>query len=130
MATDTRELWIEAGRQDRQYWRDLWRYRELFFFLAWRDILVRYKQTAIGVAWAVLRPVLTMVVFTVVFGELAKLPSGGRALRRAGVRRACCRGSCSRPRSPRRATAWSQNCEPDLQGLLSAARHARERGRR
>ncbi len=57
------ELIIEAGRAESQYWRDLWRYRELFYFLAWRDILVRYKQTAIGVAWAVLRPLLTMVVF-------------------------------------------------------------------
>lgn len=70
-------LIIEAGRTERHYWRDLWRYRELFYFLAWRDILVRYKQTAIGVAWAVLRPFLTMVVFTVVFGRLAKLPADG-----------------------------------------------------
>jgi lipopolysaccharide transport system permease protein len=68
---------IEAGRSDRQYWKDLWRYRELFYFLAWRDILVRYKQTVIGIAWAVIRPFLTMVVFTVVFGMLAKLPSEG-----------------------------------------------------
>ncbi len=66
---------IEAGRAERQYWRDLWRYRELFYFLAWRDILVRYKQTAIGVAWAVLRPLLTMIVFTVVFGKVAGLTS-------------------------------------------------------
>jgi lipopolysaccharide transport system permease protein len=58
------------------YWRDLWRYRELFLFLAWRDIAVRYKQTAIGVAWSVIRPLLTMIVFTVVFGRLAGLPSG------------------------------------------------------
>ncbi len=71
------ELIIEAGRAERQYWRDLWRYRELFYFLAWRDILVRYKQTAIGVAWALLRPFLTMMVFTVVFGRIAKLPSNG-----------------------------------------------------
>lgn len=71
------ELIIEAGRTERQYWRDLWRYRELFYFLAWRDILVRYKQTAIGVAWALLRPFLTMVVFTIVFGRLAQLPSEG-----------------------------------------------------
>ncbi len=69
------ELIIEAGRSERQYWRDLWHYRELFYFLAWRDILVRYKQTAIGMAWALIRPFLTMVVFTVVFGKLAKLPS-------------------------------------------------------
>ncbi len=67
---------IEAGRAERHYWRDLWRYRELFFFLAWRDILVRYKQTAFGVLWAVLRPLLTMLVFTLVFGKLAKLPAG------------------------------------------------------
>jgi lipopolysaccharide transport system permease protein len=71
------ELNIEAGRSERQYWRDLWRYRELFYFLAWRDILVRYKQTVIGVAWAVLRPLLTMIVLTIVFGRLAKLDSGG-----------------------------------------------------
>jgi lipopolysaccharide transport system permease protein len=71
------ELVIQAGRTERQYWRDLWKYRELFYFLAWRDILVRYKQTAIGMVWALIRPFLTMVVFTVVFGNLAKLPSGG-----------------------------------------------------
>jgi lipopolysaccharide transport system permease protein len=70
-------LIIEAGRAEKQYWRDLWTYRELFYFLAWRDILVRYKQTAIGIAWALIRPFLTMVVFTVVFGRLAKLPSEG-----------------------------------------------------
>lgn len=71
------ELVIEAGRTEKQYWKDLWRYRELFYFLAWRDVLVRYKQTAIGIAWALIQPFLTMVVFTVVFGNLAKLPSGG-----------------------------------------------------
>jgi lipopolysaccharide transport system permease protein len=70
------ELVIEARRTERHYWRDIWRYRELFYFLAWRDILVRYKQTAIGFAWALLRPFLTMVVFTVVFSKLANLPSG------------------------------------------------------
>jgi lipopolysaccharide transport system permease protein len=68
---------IEAGRAERQYWRDLWRYRELLFFLAWRDVSVRYKQTAIGVAWAVIRPLITMVVLVVIFGKVAKLPSGG-----------------------------------------------------
>lgn len=70
-------LVIEAGHTERHYWRDLWRYRELFYFLAWRDILVRYKQTSIGVAWALIRPLLTMVVLTIVFGNLAKLPSDG-----------------------------------------------------
>ncbi|MCY7273853.1 MAG: ABC transporter permease [Phormidesmis sp. CAN_BIN44] len=72
---NNRELVIEAGRSESQYWRDLWKYRELFYFLAWRDILVRYKQTAIGLAWALIRPFLTMVVFTIVFGNLAKLPA-------------------------------------------------------
>lgn len=70
---------LEAGRAERHYWRDLWAYRELFAILAWRDVAVRYKQTVIGVAWAVVRPFLTMVVFTVVFGRLAKLPSEGGA---------------------------------------------------
>src|ERR1700704_4396008 len=71
------ELVIERGRADRHYWRDLWHYRELFQVLAWRDISVRYKQAVIGAAWALIRPFLTMVVFTVVFGKLAKLPSEG-----------------------------------------------------
>ncbi|MBS1232664.1 MAG: type transporter [Nitrospirae bacterium] len=71
------KLIIEAGKTEGQYWKDIWRYRNLFYFLAWRDILVRYKQTAIGIAWALLRPFLTMVVFTIVFGKLAKLPSEG-----------------------------------------------------
>jgi lipopolysaccharide transport system permease protein len=68
---------IEPGRQERNYWRDLWRYRELFQVLAWRDLSVRYKQTAIGVLWALIRPLLTMVVFTIVFGRIAQLPSDG-----------------------------------------------------
>ncbi len=70
-------LIIEAGKAEQHYWRDLWRYRELFYFLAWRDILVRYKQTVIGVLWAVLRPILTTAVFVFVFGRLAKMPSEG-----------------------------------------------------
>lgn len=69
------EIVIEAGHTERHYWKDLWHYRELFYFLAWRDLLVRYKQTVIGVAWALLRPFLIMVVFTLIFGKLAKLPS-------------------------------------------------------
>jgi lipopolysaccharide transport system permease protein len=73
------ELLIEPGRANKQYWRDLWQYRELFLILAWRDLSVRYKQTVIGVAWAVLRPFLTMVVFTVLFSKVAKLPSEGGA---------------------------------------------------
>jgi len=71
------DLWIEAGRTEKNYWRDLWRYRELFYFLAWRDILVRYKQTVIGIAWALIRPFLTMLIFTVVFNRVAKLNAPG-----------------------------------------------------
>src|SRR5580704_6562527 len=73
------EVIVEAGRRERHYWADLWQYRELFRVLAWRDISVRYKQTVIGAAWALIRPFLTMVVFTVIFGKLAKLPSDGSA---------------------------------------------------
>jgi lipopolysaccharide transport system permease protein len=72
-------LVIEPGRAEKNYWADLWRYRELFLILAWRDVSVRYKQTVIGVAWAILRPFLTMLVFTVIFGRVAKLPSDGSA---------------------------------------------------
>jgi len=74
---ETSEIVIAADRDDRHYWLDLWRFRELFYFLAWRDVLVRYKQTLIGIAWSLLRPILTMVIFTLVFSKLAKLPSGG-----------------------------------------------------
>src|ERR1700749_414494 len=70
---------VEAGRSERHYWLDLWRYRELFRVLAWRDLAVRYKQTVIGVLWAVIRPLLTMLVFTIVFGRIAKLPTDGNA---------------------------------------------------
>src|SRR5437867_9347678 len=71
------ELIIESGRAEKNYWRDLWRYRELFYFLAWRDILVRYKQTVIGILWALIRPLMTMIVFTFVFSKIAKLPAPG-----------------------------------------------------
>jgi lipopolysaccharide transport system permease protein len=70
---------IEAGRRERHYWLDLWRYRELFRVLAWRDLSVRYKQTIIGVLWALIRPLLTMVVLTIVFGRIAQLPTDGTA---------------------------------------------------
>lgn len=71
------EIIIRAGQAEREYWKDIWRYRELFYFLAWRDLLVRYKQTAIGITWALIRPLLTMIVFTIVFGKIANLPSDG-----------------------------------------------------
>jgi lipopolysaccharide transport system permease protein len=76
-AESSEETVIAANRGSRHYIRDLWRYRELFLFLAWRDILVRYKQTVVGVAWAVLRPLLTMLVLVLIFGRLGKMPSGG-----------------------------------------------------
>jgi lipopolysaccharide transport system permease protein len=72
-------LVLEAGRRERHYWRDLWRYRELFRVLAWRDLSVRYKQTVIGVLWALIRPVLTVLVFTIIFGRIAQLPTDGTA---------------------------------------------------
>ncbi len=76
---DEQVLVLELGRADKNYWTDLWRYRELFLILAWRDLSVRYKQTVIGVVWAILKPLLTMIVFTVIFGRVAKLPSDGNA---------------------------------------------------
>src|SRR3954466_12074811 len=79
MSEHATELVIEAGHTERNYWRDLFRYRELFYFLAWRDVLVRYKQTVIGVLWAVLRPLRTMIVFTFIFSRVAKLPAEGVA---------------------------------------------------
>ncbi len=119
-------LVIEAGRTERHYWADLWRYRELFWFLAWRDLLVRYKQTAIGVAWAVVRPLLTMVVFTLVFGKLAGLPSENvpypvlvfAALLPWQLFATAFAESGQQPR---------QQCELDLQGLLPAPRHPGQR---
>jgi lipopolysaccharide transport system permease protein len=70
---------LEAGRAERHYWRELWRYRELFWVLAGRDLSVRYKQTVIGVLWALIRPFITMVVLTVIFGRIAGLPTDGNA---------------------------------------------------
>ena len=78
-AAITQELIIEPGRTEQRYWRDLWQYRELSQVLAWRDISVRYKQTVIGVVWALIRPLLAMIIFTIIFGRLAGLPSDGAA---------------------------------------------------
>lgn len=77
MSITAKKLKIVAGKSNNQYWRDIWQYRELLYFLSWRDLLVRYKQTAIGIAWALVRPLITMIVFTVIFGRIAKLPSEG-----------------------------------------------------
>jgi lipopolysaccharide transport system permease protein len=79
MKTSEFELIIEPGRTEKNYWTDLWRYRELFYILAWRDLKVRYKQTVIGVAWSLIRPLLTMIIFTVIFGRIAKMPTVGTA---------------------------------------------------
>jgi lipopolysaccharide transport system permease protein len=78
-AKPAHEVVLEAGRADRHYWADLWRYRELFQVLAWRDVTIRYKQTAIGVAWAVIRPLLATLIFSLLMGRVAKLPSDGGA---------------------------------------------------
>ena|ERR1035437_3889165 len=72
-----RVVTIEPGQKERHYWRELWNYRELFVALAWRDLSVRYKQTVIGVIWAVIRPLLAVTIFTIIFGRIAKLPSAG-----------------------------------------------------
>lgn len=69
------ELVIEAGASEANYWKDLWRYRELFYILSWRDVKIRYKQTVVGAAWSVIRPLLTTVIFTVVFNRIAKMES-------------------------------------------------------
>ncbi len=79
MTMESHEIVLEAGRAERNYWRDLWRYRELFQVLAGRDVAVRYKQTVIGIVWAVMRPFLTMLIFTIIFSRIAKLPSEGDA---------------------------------------------------
>ena len=79
MIIESHEIVLEAGRAERNYWRDLWRYRELFQVLAGRDVAVRYKQTVIGIVWAVMRPFLTMLIFTIIFSRIAKLPSDGDA---------------------------------------------------
>ncbi len=71
------EIIIESGRTEKNYWKDLWRYRELFYILAWRDVKVRYKQTVIGATWSIIRPLLTMIIFTIVFSKVAKLPTEG-----------------------------------------------------
>lgn len=75
-ASSTPELIIEAGRAERHYWRDLWRYRELLGFLAWRDIKVRYKQAVLGITWSVIQPAVQVVLLTFVFGKLAQMPTG------------------------------------------------------
>ena len=105
---------------------ELWRFRELLVFLVWRNILVRYKQTAIGVAWALVQPVLTMVVFTVVFGMLAKLPGDGRALRGADVRRSAA-VAVLRKRSHRWQQLRGERGQHGAQGLLPSPVHPAER---
>jgi len=74
---DNADLVIQAGRKDPHYWKNLWKSREIFYFLVWRDILGRYKQTTIGIIWSLVRPVVTVIAFTIVFGKLAKFPSDG-----------------------------------------------------
>lgn len=73
---DSFDIVIEPNRIEKNYWKDIWRYRELFYILSWRDIKVRYKQTVIGVLWSIIRPLLTMIVFTIVFNKVAKFDSG------------------------------------------------------
>lgn len=77
MSEKSKILVVEAGKNEKNYWKDIWKYRELFFFLSLRDVLVRYKQTVVGLMWSILRPTITMLIFTIVFGNLAKFPSNG-----------------------------------------------------
>jgi lipopolysaccharide transport system permease protein len=106
MSANTNELVIEAGRTEKNYWKDLWNYRELFYILSWRDIKVRYKQTVLGAAWAVVRPLLTMLVFTFVFGRLGGLSKPGDIPYPILVFAACCPGNFLQPPYPNPATAW------------------------
>jgi lipopolysaccharide transport system permease protein len=73
------DLVIESGTSEKNYWKDLWRFRELFYILSWRDIKVRYKQTVLGAAWSILRPLLTTIIFTVVFNRIAHMQNPGMA---------------------------------------------------
>jgi len=77
-AAHEQKLILEPGRTARNYWRDLYHYRELFFILAWRDVIVRYKQTTAGAAWALIQPLMSVVIMTVIFGKVAGLPSEGK----------------------------------------------------
>jgi lipopolysaccharide transport system permease protein len=77
--TQNWDLVLKPGRAEKNYWKDIWRYRELFYILSWRDIKVRYKQTVLGAAWSIIRPLLTTVIFTVVFSKIAKLNNPGNA---------------------------------------------------
>ena len=92
------EIVIEPNSGFKHYWQDIWRYRELFYILAWRDILVRYKQTVIGIAWALIRPLIMMIVFTIVFNKVAEAASAGFRRRiRCWYSPRCCRGSFFQP---------------------------------
>ena len=119
------EIIIEAGRTEKNYWGDLWRYRELFLILAWRDLSVRYKQTIIGILWAILRPLLTMVVFTVIFSRIAKLPSDGSAPYALMVFAAMLPWSLFASSLSESSNSLIGQHESDQQGLLSPADHAR-----
>jgi lipopolysaccharide transport system permease protein len=77
MNVEKYEIVITPGKTMKNYWKELMSFRELFFILAWRDITVRYKQTVLGIMWTILRPILTMIVLTIVFSKIAKLPSEG-----------------------------------------------------
>jgi hypothetical protein len=126
---------LEAGRANREYFRDLWRYREyfrdlwryreLFLVLAWRDVSVRYKQTVVGIDWAVLRPALTTIVFTVIFGKLRKFPSGRGALSDAGAYRHASLAPLQRWPEREREQSDCQ-LEPDHQGLPSKTDQPRQ----
>ncbi len=102
---DLPELIIEPGRTEKNYWRDIWLYRELFYILSWRDIKVRYKQTVIGAVWSILRPLLTMIIFTIIFGRSQNFLRKVQHLMRLWYMRPCCPGNFFRMHCLKQAAA-------------------------
>ena len=120
------KLILEPGRAAKNYWRDLFHYRELFLILAWRDVTVRYKQTAAGAAWALIQPLMSIIIMTVIFGQVARVALGQRrSLLHSGLRRhaalaiLCQRAFAGQPKR-------GQQRQSDLQNLLSPHDCARQ----
>jgi hypothetical protein len=126
-SADDFDLWLEAGRTEKHYWLDLWRYRELFAILAWRDVAIRYKQTVAGAAWAIVQPFFSMVIMTVIFGKVAGLPSQGTAPYALMVFAALLPWQVFRQCPFHLQSESRRQCQPHLQGLLSPPDHPHQR---
>ena len=100
------DLVIAPGRAEKNYWNDLWRYRELFYILSWRDIKVRYKQTVLGVAWSVIRPLLTTIILRYCSAALPNWIIPVMRHMHLWYLRVCCPGSSSAMHSAKAAAAW------------------------